>query len=90
MLSHPGKKLLFMGQDFAQFAEWSEAKSLEWDLLQYEEHQQLNNYVKALLKLYREQPALYAKDFDPVGFEWINNISADENMLCLLYTSRCV
>ena len=72
MLSHPGKKLLFMGQDFAQFAEWSEAKSLEWDLLQYEEHQQLNNYVKALLKLYREQPALYAKDFDPVGFEWIN------------------
>ena len=84
MLSHPGKKLLFMGQDFAQFAEWSEAKSLEWDLLQYEEHQQLNNYVKALLKLYREQPALYAKDFEPVGFEWINNISADENMLVFM------
>ena len=84
MMAHPGKKLLFMGQDFAQFAEWNEAKSLEWDLLQYEEHQQLNHYVKALLKLYREQPALYVKDFDPFGFEWINSISADENIVVFM------
>ena len=73
-----------MGQDFAQFSEWSEAKSLEWDLLQYDEHRQLQSYVKALLKLYHDQPALYAQDYDPAGFEWINNISADENMLVFL------
>ena len=84
MMAHPGKKLLFMGQDFAQFAEWNEAKSLEWELLQYEEHQQLSHYVQALLKLYREQPAMYEKDFDPIGFEWINNISADENMVVFM------
>ena len=84
MLAHPGKKLLFMGQDFAQFSEWSEAKSLEWDLLQYDEHKQLQSYVKALLKLYHDQPALYEEDYDPAGFEWINNISADENMLVFM------
>lgn len=84
MVTHPGKKLLFMGQDFAQFSEWNEDKQLEWDLLQYEDHQNVQKYMKALLKLYREQPALYQKDYDPSGFEWINCISADENMLVYL------
>ena len=83
-LTHPGKKLLFMGQDMAQFSEWNEEKSLEWDLLQYEEHQQLHNFMKALIRLYREQPALYSRDYEPAGFEWINCISADENMVSFI------
>ncbi len=84
MLTHPGKKLLFMGQDIAQFSEWSEKCSVEWELLEYEDHKNIRNYVKALIKLYKEQPALYCKDFDPFGFEWINNISANENMLVFM------
>ena len=72
MFGHPGKKLLFMGQDFAQFQEWSEARELDWYLLEEEKHQQLQNYVKALLKLYTKTPAMYQADCVPAGFEWIN------------------
>ena len=81
MLAHPGKKLLFMGQDFAQYDEWAEDRSLEWELLQYDEHKQMQNYVKALNTFYKEHPALYEMDYDPDGFTWINNISANENMV---------
>ena len=80
-LTHPGKKMLFMGQDFAQFSEWNEDKQLEWELLDYDEHKQMQAYMKALLKLYKEQPALYQKDFEPAGFEWIDCMSADQNLL---------
>ena len=59
MMTHPGKKLLFMGQDFAQFDEWNEQKGLEWDLLQYEDHQHMSQYMKALMKFYKSNPALY-------------------------------
>ncbi len=72
MMGHPGKKLLFMGQDFAQFQEWSEARELDWYLLGEEKHQQLQNYVKALLHLYRKTPCLYEQDTIPAGFQWIN------------------
>ncbi len=72
MIGHPGKKLLFMGQDFAQFQEWSEARELDWYLLGEEKHQQMQNYVKALLHLYRDRPALYDQDCVPEGFQWIN------------------
>ena len=72
MMGHPGKKLLFMGQDFAQFQEWSEARELDWYLLGEEKHQQLQNYVKALLHLYRKTPALYEQDTVPAGFQWVN------------------
>ena len=61
-ITHPGKKLLFMGQDFAQEREWCEKSSLDWELLKEKEHKQLQDYVKALLKLYKDYPALYEYD----------------------------
>ena len=77
MMMHPGKKLLFMGQDFAQTAEWNEAKSLDWHLLEkYPEHQQLNHYYCDLLHFYQNEPALYELDDSPEGFEWINGSDA--------------
>ncbi len=81
MMAHPGKKLLFMGQDFAQYREWSEAAELEWQDLEKEENSRLHHYYKDLLSFYRSHPALFEKDYDPDGFEWINAISANENML---------
>ncbi len=72
MFGHPGKKLLFMGQDFAQLQEWSEARELDWYLLGEEKHKQLQSYVKALLHLYRKTPAMYEQDTLPAGFQWIN------------------
>ncbi|MCR5474177.1 MAG: 1,4-alpha-glucan branching protein GlgB [Lachnospiraceae bacterium] len=84
MFTHPGKKLLFMGQDIGEWDEWSEKRSVRWDLLQYEDHIKLNSYVKALIGLYKETPALYALDNCVEGFEWINNISANETIIVFL------
>jgi 1,4-alpha-glucan branching enzyme len=88
MMAHPGKKLLFMGQEFGQFDEWSEERSIEWEMLQYEHHADMQKYVKALNRLYREEPALYELDYEPKGFEWINNISANESIVVFLRKSR--
>ena len=81
MIGHPGKKLLFMGQDFGQMDEWNEKASLEWGLLKYDIHSQMKEYVKALNHLYRTQPALYKMDYEPEGFEWINCTYNDENIV---------
>lgn len=81
MMGHPGKKLLFMGQDFGQMDEWNEKESLEWGLLKYDIHSQMKDYVKALNHLYRTQPALYKMDYEPEGFEWINCTYNDENIV---------
>ena len=83
-MTHPGKKLLFMGQDFAQEREWSEKTPLDWELLEEKEHKQMQDYVKTLLKLYQDYPALYEYDDTPDGFEWINHIEAEKNMLTFL------
>lgn len=83
-MTHPGKKLLFMGQDIAEFDEWNEERSVEWDLLQYEEHKQIQKYVKDLNTIYKQYPALHKMDHVPEGFEWINNISANENIVVYL------
>ncbi len=72
MLGHPGKKLLFMGQEFGQLQEWSEARELDWYLLEQENHRELQAFVKALLHLYQSTPALYEQDTHPDGFRWIN------------------
>ena len=80
MLGHPGKKLLFMGQDFAQFREWSEARELDWYLLAEEKHVQMKNYVRELLHLYQDSPALYQTDDNWKGFEWINADDSDRSI----------
>ena len=72
MTGHPGQKLLFMGQEFAQLREWSEERELDWFLLSEEPHQQIQNWYRDLLHLYKKHPALYELDNDPAGFEWIN------------------
>ncbi len=72
MYGHPGKKLSFMGNEIAQFDEWSEDKSLDWHLLEFEKHQQLQKYIKDLNHLYQKERAFWYDDFSPSGFEWIN------------------
>ena len=72
MMGHPGKKLLFMGQDFGQWAEWSEAKSLDWHLTNENMHSDLQKYVKSLLSIYDRYKACYELDQDPEGFEWMD------------------
>ncbi len=72
MIGHPGKKLLFMGQDFGQLREWSEEREIDWYLLAEESHQQLQLFFKDLLHLYKKNKALYELDNEPEGFEWIN------------------
>lgn len=81
MMTHPGKKLLFMGQEFAQYREWNEAVQLDWEDLEQEPNRQMQTYMKALLNFYKTYPALYKMDYDSEGFEWINAISANENMV---------
>lgn len=72
MMGHAGKKLLFMGQDFAQDAEWNENKELDWALLEDDLHRGMHDYVRELLKIYTKYPAMYELDHDPEGFRWIN------------------
>ena len=88
MMGHPGKKLLFMGQDFAQFQEWSEARELDWYLLSEPRHQELQNYVRALLHLYRKTPALYQADNAPDGFEWVNANDGDRSIFSFIRHSE--
>ena len=77
MYGHPGKKLLFMGQEFAQFREWSEKRSLDWELLDYDMHQKMQAYVRELNKLYEKYDAMYVNDCEPIGFEWMSCDNAD-------------
>jgi 1,4-alpha-glucan branching enzyme len=72
MFAHPGKKLHFMGAEFAQWAEWNHEQSIEWHLLQYAPHQGIHQWVKDLNHFYRSEPALYERDFVPEGFEFID------------------
>jgi 1,4-alpha-glucan branching enzyme len=72
MFGHVGKKLLFMGSEFAQRAEWNHDQSLDWHLLQYSPHQGIQRWVKDLNHFYKNHPVLYRYDFEPRGFEWID------------------
>lgn len=72
MYGHPGKKLLFMGSDFAQWREWDENYSIDWHLLEYERHQQIQTLLSDLNHLYTSEPALFEQDFNEDGFQWID------------------
>lgn len=80
MFGHPGKKLLFMGQDFGQLHEWDEKVSLDWYLTREEEHSRLQSYVRDLLHIYRKYPALYEWDNNWDGFQWINANDGDRSI----------
>jgi 1,4-alpha-glucan branching enzyme len=80
MWAHPGKQLLFMGQEFAQGAEWSEARSLDWWLLDAPDHRGLQQLIGDLNRTYRDTSALWSKDFDPEGFSWIDANDASGNV----------
>lgn len=88
MMGHPGKKLLFMGGEFAQYSEWSEARSLDWHLLQYADHQEMQAYVKELNHLYAEESAFWAEDFDPNGFQWIECDDAESSIVSFVRRSE--
>ena len=80
MMGHPGKKLLFMGQDIAQHREWSEARELDWFELENPENQNLQTFVKDLLHMYKKYPSLYTMDHQQEGFQWINADDMDRSI----------
>ena len=84
MFGHPGKKLLFMGQEFAQEREWCEDRELDWYLLDEPKHRQMQEFVAELLQLYRTTSAMYESDCEPGGFEWINADDADRSIFSFL------
>ena len=88
MMGHPGKKLLFMGQDFGQSREWSEERELDWYLLENDMHKQLKEFVSALLHLYKRNPCLYELDASGDGFEWINANDAERSIYSFVRKSR--
>ncbi len=79
--THPGKKLLFMGQEFGQWREWSEERSLDWDHLDYAPHAGVLAWLRDLNRVYQEQPALYERDFEWEGFRWIDANDAENSVL---------
>ena len=87
MMGHSGKKLLFMGQDFAQEKEWSEERELDWYLLENPNHQKIQDWVRELLHLYRKNPCLYELDHSWDGFEWINANDADRSIFSFVRKS---
>ena len=84
MWAHPGKQLLFMGCEFAQSAEWTESQSLDWWLLDFDEHRGVLSAVRDLNRVYRDTPALWSRDHEPGGFEWIDANDAGSNVFSWL------
>ena len=84
MYAQPGKKLLFMGGEFAQWKEWNHDESLEWHLVQYERHAGIQKWVEDLNKFYSSQPALHELDFEPAGFEWIDSHDSGSSVLSFI------
>jgi 1,4-alpha-glucan branching enzyme len=88
MYCHPGKKLLFMGAELAQWQEWSHDRSLDWHLLQQPRHSGIQKLVQDLNSLYRRTPALHQLDFDPQGFEWIDWQDRDASVFSWIRRER--
>jgi 1,4-alpha-glucan branching enzyme len=87
MWAHPGRQLLFMGGEIAQEREWTEQHSLDWHLLEWDQHRGVQTLVKTLNHLMRRHPALWELDFDPAGFRWIDANDADQNVIAFLRLS---
>ncbi len=88
MYTHPGKKLLFMGGEFAQWREWAHEESLEWHALEYQVHRDVQRWVRDLNALYRGEPALYELDFEQAGFEWLDFNDVDRSIISYLRKGR--
>jgi 1,4-alpha-glucan branching enzyme len=88
MFGHPGKKLLFMGDEFGQWSEWNHDQSLEWHLLQYPAHSTLQRWVRDLNTLYRGEPALYEMDYEQAGFEWVDCTDYQRSIVSFLRRGR--
>ena len=88
MYAHPGKKLLFMGNEFAQWWEWNCEDSLQWDLLKRDEHKGIQNLVRDLNAFYKNNKALYEIDFEPAGFEWIDYMDADNSIISFMRKAK--
>ena len=88
MYTHPGKKLLFMGQEFGMRLEWNELTEIQWELLENEENAKLQRYVKDLNHFYLEHRPMYELDYVPEGFEWIDNLDCDRSILIFLRKSE--
>jgi 1,4-alpha-glucan branching enzyme len=88
MFTHPGKKLLFMGDEFGQWNEWNYDISLQWDLLQWSSHQGLQKMVTDVNHLYRREPALFQVDFDYTGFEWVDSHNYEESVLAYIRRAK--
>jgi len=81
MCTHPGAKLLFMGNEFAQTSEWNYKSELDWDLLQFEPHNKMQECVRVLNHIYKNEPALYQYQFERKGFEWVNTDNRDDGIV---------
>ena len=88
LFGHPGKKLVFMGSEFAQEREWNHDRTLDWHLLEHAEHRGMQRLVRDLNRLYRETPALYELDFSSEGFEWIDHDDAERSVLSFVRRGR--
>ena len=88
MMAHPGKKLLFMGQEFAQFIEWDYQKQLDWFLLDYDLHAKMQTYVAQLNRFYLENPSLWEVDYSWEGFQWIANDDQAQSIIAFRRTDR--
>ena len=88
MWAHPGKKLLFMGGEFAQWNEWNHDKALDWGLLEFPQHEGVCSLIRDLNGYYRDTPALHEIDFDPAGFEWISANDSDNSVIAFIRRGR--
>ncbi|MCA1032506.1 1,4-alpha-glucan branching enzyme [Bacillus timonensis] len=88
LLTHPGKKLLFMGAELAQFSEWKDFSQLDWNLEEYDMHKKSNAYVKELLRVYKKYKALHEVDHDPSGFEWIDVNNNEQSIFSFIRKAK--
>ncbi|MCB1194711.1 1,4-alpha-glucan branching protein GlgB, partial [bacterium] len=88
MYGQPGKKLLFMGSDVGQWDEWQHHQSLDWHLLEYDSHRQIQSYLRSLNTIYTAEPAMHSQDFEPSGFEWIDFHDTDNSVISFIRYDR--